>query len=134
MGNDIEKLYSIQEMAQLSFDKQVMDSMLNDKELINLVRTIANADASVVHLEKVKKIAKQMAWSFEENSNNPLKETKLRVDSQENDKRHIMIAYNTASRELCLKIKEELEKDNRKIWIDVNEVNLIINVEFLKKN
>jgi hypothetical protein len=123
MGNDIEKLYSIQVLAQLAFDKQVMDNMLNDKEFTNLLKNIANADTSVVHLEKVKQIAKQMTWSFEENSKDPLKEKKLKIDSQEDDKRHIMISYNTASRELCLKIKEELEKENHKIWIDVNEVN-----------
>jgi len=31
-----------------------------------------------------------------------------------------MISYNTASRDLCLKIKAGLESIGYKIWIDVN--------------
>jgi hypothetical protein len=33
---------------------------------------------------------------------------------------HVMISYNTASRDLCLKIKAGLELIGYKIWIDVN--------------
>ena len=34
-----------------------------------------------------------------------------------------MISYNRDSREVCLKIKEELEKSNFKVWIDVEEIH-----------
>ena len=37
--------------------------------------------------------------------------------------KHIMISYNSESRELCMKIKSELEKMNHKVWIDVNNIH-----------
>jgi hypothetical protein len=36
---------------------------------------------------------------------------------------HIMISYNTASRGMCLKIKNELEGAGFKVWIDVNDLH-----------
>lgn len=38
-------------------------------------------------------------------------------------KDHILISYNKESRELCLKIKSELEKDGYQIWIDVEDIH-----------
>lgn len=43
-------------------------------------------------------------------------------DSPEESK-HIMISYNRDSRELCAKIKEELEKSKFKVWIDFEEIH-----------
>jgi male-specific lethal 1 len=34
-----------------------------------------------------------------------------------------MISYNSGSRDLCIKIKNELEKLNLKVWIDINEIH-----------
>ena len=36
--------------------------------------------------------------------------------------RHIMFSYNSKSKELCLKIKNELEKNGLTVWIDVENV------------
>ena len=44
-------------------------------------------------------------------------------ESKEVDSKHIMISYNRECRELCLKIKEELEKLNYKVWIDVESIH-----------
>ena len=47
-----------------------------------------------------------------------------RKNGQVNDKNdHIMISYNTASRESCLKIKAQLEESGFKVWIDVNDLH-----------
>lgn len=43
-------------------------------------------------------------------------------DAIENQK-HIMISYNQESRDLCEKIKNELEKIGYKIWIDLKSAN-----------
>jgi hypothetical protein len=58
------------------------------------------------------------------------KEKKIeRKSSSSNNKpadlniKHIMISYNRESRDLCLKIKSELEKMNYKIWIDVENIH-----------
>ena len=36
---------------------------------------------------------------------------------------HVMISYNTASRDLCLKIKADIEAAGHKVWIDVNDIH-----------
>ena len=48
---------------------------------------------------------------------------------------HIMISYNKECRDLCLKIKKDLENDGHKIWIDVEDISgssLESKNEFLK--
>ena len=42
---------------------------------------------------------------------------------EENIGKHIMISYNRDSRDLCLKIKSELENQNLKVWIDVEAIS-----------
>jgi hypothetical protein len=37
--------------------------------------------------------------------------------------RHVMISYNSASREVCLGIKKHLESVGYKIWIDVESIH-----------
>jgi male-specific lethal 1 len=41
----------------------------------------------------------------------------------ENIGKHIMISYNRESRDLCLKIKSELESQNLKVWIDTESIS-----------
>ena len=38
-------------------------------------------------------------------------------------KDHVLISYNTVSREVCLQIKDDLELVGYKVWIDVNDVH-----------
>jgi len=49
-------------------------------------------------------------------------EIMLKADKQRKQE-HVMISYNTASRDLCLKIKNGLESIGLKIWIDVNDIS-----------
>jgi hypothetical protein len=35
---------------------------------------------------------------------------------------HIMISYNTKTRDLCLKIKKELENSGQEVWMDVDKI------------
>ncbi len=39
------------------------------------------------------------------------------------DGKHIMISYNRDTRDLCLRIKEDLEKSGFRVWIDVEEIH-----------
>ena len=38
-------------------------------------------------------------------------------------KSQIMISYNGASRDLCINLKDELEKAGYKVWIDIDEIH-----------
>jgi cell division FtsZ-interacting protein ZapD len=52
-----------------------------------------------------------------------LSEHKNKTEEIIQSDKHIMISYNTESIPLCLKIKDELEKSNYKVWIDINEIH-----------
>jgi hypothetical protein len=41
----------------------------------------------------------------------------------ENDDKHVMISYNKESRDLCLKIKSELEASGYRVWMDVSHIH-----------
>jgi hypothetical protein len=116
LGNEIEKLYALQIIAQLIFDNQVLNDMIKDEEICSIIKQIS--ENSSIQLEKLKTIAKQIIWSIEEN-----KKTNEIKSNENKSQGHIMISYNTSSRDLCLKIKDELEKDNHIVWIDVNEIH-----------
>lgn len=36
--------------------------------------------------------------------------------------KHVMISYNRESRDICLSIKNELEKSGYEVWIDVEDI------------
>ena len=124
LGNEIEKLYAIQVLAQLMFDSSVLADILQDKAIVNMIANLAND--STIQIEKLKKIANQMVWSFEEENKKGKQSTNTQHTEANQDKQHIMISYNTGSRDLCMKIKAELENDSHRVWIDVNEVRRFI--------
>ena len=63
--------------------------------------------------ESTKKLIGQINWIL----------NKKRENNLVNENPHIMISYNTANREICLKIKEKLEETGFKVWIDVNDLH-----------
>ena len=64
-------------------------------------------------------VQKQSANEIQSNTSAP----KTNVASNADVPNHVMISYNTASRELCLKVKEKLEAAGHKVWIDVNDIH-----------
>ena len=44
------------------------------------------------------------------------------VEESKDDDKHIMISYNSKSRELCLNIKAALEELGHKVWIDIESI------------
>lgn len=123
LGSEIEKLYSIQILAQLIFDSNVLADLVKDSLIMKIIRDLA--EDSTNKIERLKKIAKQMVWSCDEETKKSQEKEKY-TDNKEDisdDDQHIMISYNTGSRDLCLKIKYELEKENHRVWIDINEVS-----------
>ena len=47
----------------------------------------------------------------------------IQLSASPEESKHIMISYNRDSRELCAKIKEELEKSKFKVWIDFEDIH-----------
>ena len=108
-GIDVEKYFSIQLLSQLSFNSQVRDEIKANTNLIDYIESLQTQE---LKFKKLKKSCENILWIIRQEN------TKNEVDTK-----HIMISYNSASRPTCLKIKTELEKQNFKVWIDVDEIH-----------
>lgn len=114
-GNDIEKQFSINLIAQLAFDPRVLDQIIGDLKLISFIRKLSKDDS--IQLKKLKIVCKQLLWLIEEANQDQFEQSTNHVNE------HIMISYHWFDKDICFRIKNELEKDNYKVWIDLNEIN-----------
>ena len=119
-GTVIEQKYSIQVLAQLCFDYQVLDIVSNDKEIAELVENMTKPENC--EMNTMRKLCEQITWQIKMKGKK-LEEGRVKPIKDNNEQKQVMISYNSASRDLCLKIKEELEKNNYKVWIDINEIH-----------
>lgn len=114
-GNDIEKQHALQLLAQFVFNSQINEEISNDTALVSYIQDLSKKD-NLTYI-KLHKTCNEFLWILEKEN----KRAKPVLTSAQ--KGHIMISYNTASRDTCLKIKSELEALNLKVWIDVNEIH-----------
>jgi hypothetical protein len=116
-GSEIEKKYALRLLAQLCFDPQVNDLVYQNDELKNYIQSLS-VDTTL-QIKSIIKICEQILWTIEANHKASNNKTTLvySVTPQ------VMISYNSASRSLCIRIKEELEKSGFKVWIDISEIH-----------
>jgi hypothetical protein len=120
-GNDIEKKYALQLLAQLCFDPLCIDIIRSDVELRKQIMLLANKTDTIV--KQLPKICKQIEWAFQMQDQSANKMNAVSGATDAKSKNQIMISYNAASRDLCLKVKEALEFAGYKVWIDVEEIH-----------
>ena len=119
-GNNIEIKYSLNLLSQLSLNRKIAIDLNKDTNFLDELESIINDNQSI------KKKYDQIKWNLKEieNEQNKLESSNENSVSNEQSKlEHIMISYNTVSRELCLKIKENLESSGYKVWIDINDIH-----------
>lgn len=104
-GNEIETKYALRLFAQLSFDNQIAADLSNDAQLFDFLKN-----------KSIDTLSEQIFWNI--NQSKILNEEKISKTGE-----HIMISYNSASRDLCLKIKSKLEQNGLKVWIDVEKIS-----------
>lgn len=122
-GIDIEKEHAINLLSQLAFDENIKKDFLENLQLLNyLQKQECREDFEYLRL---KTSIHQFLWFLKKEIRQEKKEEKLKKSKKHTtiSEQHIMISYNSATRELCLKIKEFLEKANHKVWIDVCDIN-----------
>jgi len=116
----IEKRRTLRLLSQLCFDENILDIVAKDKELNDYLKQIT--DNKTMHKDVIK-ACKEAQWILTEYGQD---EPEIKEATEENKKtedEHIMISYNKNSREICLKIKEELERIGLKVWIDVTSIH-----------
>jgi hypothetical protein len=113
-ANLIELKFTLNLLAQLIFNETIRNDLLKDKELVNFLMINENEKSYEVFLKKVRQ--QIHLWSGKN-------DVFVKNDARLSNEQHVMISYNTASRPLCLKIKEKLESLGFKIWIDVEQIH-----------
>jgi len=94
--------------------------LIEDLSGREMVRKLRSRRSSVVEIDENSEKAFNSP-SFYEKENNPAAVSSKPISGPKTD--HIMISYNKESREVCLKVKSELEKDGHRIWIDVEDIH-----------
>ena len=102
-GNKAEQESAFKLIYQLCFDDKIAKDILNDTKLFNTI------------LQNESKNCKGILMVI----NNKTKETNVKNN---NINKHIMISYNSKSRETCLEIKKELENSGKNVWIDIENI------------
>jgi uncharacterized protein YqkB len=130
-GNIFEREYSLNLLFQLCFDKQISQDIKEDDIFCDFIENLSNQKES--SNKKVEKAAAGIIWLINKKTNADekvqiekvivKKEDKKTAFIDENIGKHIMISYNRDSRDLCLKIKSELESQNLKVWIDTESIS-----------
>jgi hypothetical protein len=111
-GNSTEAEYALKLLWQLCFDDRVADDVNKDGQLMEKIRECSKS----VESESLVKNSNGIIWLI----NKKFSQNQIKALT---DNKHIMISYNRESRDLCLKIKEDLEKHNFKVWIDVESIS-----------
>jgi hypothetical protein len=112
-GSDGEREYALVLLNQLCFDERIAKDILYNSILLAKI-TELSADKS--HTQKA---SKGILWLI-----NKDKETspKNLDKKKEKNEAHVMISYNTKSRETCLQVKKFLEAQGHRVWIDVENI------------
>jgi plasmid maintenance system killer protein len=124
-SNDYERKLITRLLAQLSFNNEIAGDLGKDDRYMtefNKILTIKPAEDAHLFTREAYNSCAQTMWNINEakgGSTKPHSET-----SKGNENRgHVMISYNTGSRNLCLKMKSELETSGYKVWMDVSDIH-----------
>jgi hypothetical protein len=139
-GNRVEIENSLILLYQLCFNASIAQDVRKDKLFYDKIDELHASGKN----ENIKAIAGGIVWILNENlelektteesegklRSKEKKEVNEKTISKSSKKRddgkklkHIMISYNRESRDLCLKIKSELEKMSYAVWIDVENIH-----------
>jgi hypothetical protein len=139
-GNMYEKKLVCRLLAQMSFNKEIATSLANDPRYMGFMRRcVENKPAANCHAFELDTFnnCSQIMWNINEATKpqlpaqTPREKTEAeeqtadesQLSESDQDRGHVMISYNTGSRELCLKIKSELEASGYKVWMDVSDIH-----------
>jgi len=103
-GNKSERESAFKLLYQLCFDDKISTDIKEDTKLYDLIQKTENS-----------KTCKGILMVIDNKFNNKKENKNLQ-------KKHIMISYNSKSREFCLELKKELERSGKKVWIDVENI------------
>ena len=123
--NEDETELILQLIAQLSFDKEIVNDLKLDDWFLKKFQSYSSNQFG----KGIKLLSDKILWNLKDLSSNQLVDSRvlnassIQNDSNKDTNKHVMISYNSGSRDLCLKIKKKLEELEHKVWIDVEEIH-----------
>jgi hypothetical protein len=128
-GNGLEREHALKLLCQLCFEPKNARDVADDHELCEFLNGLlkiasnscAEDDEQVMRVQNnVKKIffvLNKKSETKQEGEANVASKSAVRDEDK-----HVMISYNSKSREMCLKVKAELEAAGHSVWIDVESI------------
>ncbi|CAF0785528.1 unnamed protein product [Brachionus calyciflorus] len=106
-----EQNHALTCLWNLSYEEKICDILKRDKEFNQTLCNIRNMSPS----EEMQKKAAGILFTL----NDLGKKVDSKIQLKNN---HVMISYNWASRDVCLKIKDDLKSRGYQVWIDVEQI------------
>lgn len=106
--------------------RSVSSSRANRASIPNLTLTVPASAPMVGHQSRRARASSTPSEAVEQQSREKEldeKEVEPGLQEKQQSNGHIMISYNSKSRDLCLQIKKFLEALNYKVWIDVENIS-----------
>ena len=119
-GNLTEKEYSLRCLWQLCFQASIAQRVHENKKLYEYICELVSSENT-----NVQKFSNGIIWSIDRTKPQETKDDQIQNSptNEKKTKQHIMISYNSYSRELCMNVKRELENLEYKIWIGIRRNN-----------
>ena len=118
-ANLFEQKLCLRVLSQLTFNEIIADEVKCDPELTSYI----NKNLDQTTDENIKKYCNQINWNIYKEEQQEIVLQQIETQADEKSEKHIMISYNSTTRELCLKIKDKLEHNGYKVWIDVTDIH-----------
>jgi hypothetical protein len=119
-GAPKEKENALGLLWQLSYDDKVAEDVVNDTELYSEIKSLSSNKS----LDKsINKNAFGILWVLRKKAlceDRDVVGREISPGTNKTKKPHIMISYNSASRDQCLKVKSELEKEGYVVCIYIH--------------
>jgi hypothetical protein len=116
-GAPKEKENALGLLWQLSYDDKVAEDVVNDTELYSEIKSLSSNKS----LDKsINKNAFGILWVLRKKAlceDRDVVGREISPGTNKTKKPHIMVSYNSASRDQCLKVKSELEKEGYVVCI-----------------
>jgi len=121
-GNDSEKYFALKLLAQLCFDyaKDLYKNATLTAYLDTQIAKECSSEESSLH-DEIKIVCKNIIWFIKKSVTYQADPAETQSDSKTAGK-HIMISYSWSTQEICIRIKNDLEKLNYTTWMDVDQV------------
>ena len=113
-GNEFEKEFALKLLWQLCFENKIGEDICQDEKLYSIIKEISDNKGP----KELVRCCSGIIWLINEKT-----QPKKSSQSISSKLKHVMISYNSKTRDQCLKIKSALENEGYKIWIDVENIH-----------